>query len=85
MIAGLEGLVQGFVASGRGGAINVGLIPFSTDAALSATLVAGADGDGDGTLDLIEQLRALELGGGTNYAAAFEVALEFLEGRRQPI
>ena len=47
--------------------------------ARAATLRAGAEVDGDSVLDLIEQLRALELGGGTDYGQAFEVAVEFFE------
>lgn len=79
VIAGLEGLAQGLIESGRGAAIEVGLIPFATDAMRAATLSAGADRDGNGTLDLVEQVRALELGGGTDYGRAFEVAVEFFE------
>ena len=79
MIAGLEGLAQGLIDSSRGGAIEVGLIPFATDATRAATLGAGADRDGDGVLDLIEQVRALEFGGGTDYGRAFEAAVEFFE------
>jgi len=79
VIAGLEGLAQGLVDSGRGAAIEIGLIPFAADASRAATLRAGAEVDGDSVLDLIEQLRALELGGGTDYGQAFEVAVEFFE------
>jgi Ca2+-binding RTX toxin-like protein len=81
LIAGLEDLVKGFVAAGNSSAVKVGLIPFSTDATLSATLSAGADDDGDGTLDLVEHLHALQIGGGTNYDAAFEVAVDFFQGQ----
>jgi hypothetical protein len=81
MIAGLEELAQGLVDSGRAGAVEIGLIPFATDATLAARFNAGADSDLDGVLDLIEQARALEFGGGTDYGRAFEVALDFFQGQ----
>ncbi len=81
LIAGLEELGQSLVESGRAGAVEIGLIPFATDAALAATFLASADADGDGLLDLAQHARALELGGGTDYERAFEVALDFLEGQ----
>ena len=81
LIAGLEDLVEGFIAAGHGEAVNIGLVPFSTNAALSAKLAAGADDDRDVTLDLVEQLHALQIGGGTNYEAAFAVAVDFFQGQ----
>ena len=80
-IAGLEGLAQGLVDSGRAGAVEIGLIPFGSDASLAASFTAGADADRDGILDLVEHARALDFGGGTDYGRAFEVAVDFFAGQ----
>ncbi len=81
MIAGVDGLVHGLNASGLGGSVEVGVIPFGTDAALAATLTASADLDGDGAFDLSQLLGTLQLDGGTNYARAFDATLDFLQGQ----
>ncbi len=81
MITGLEGLVQGLDASGFGHSVEVGLIPFGTDATLAATLAASADLDGDGTLDLSQLLRTLQLDGGTDYGRAFDATVGFFDGQ----
>jgi uncharacterized protein YegL len=81
MIAGLDGLVQGLNASGLGGAVEVGVIPFGTDATLAATLTASTDADGDGRFDLSQLLGTLQLDGGTDYGRAFDATVEFFEGQ----
>ena len=82
MIAGLEELTRGLIELGPGRHDRDRPDPVldRRDACRDADARAPTR-DGDGILDLIEHVRALELGGGTDYGRAFEVAVEFFEGQ----
>jgi hypothetical protein len=87
-IAGFTALANQLVALGLGDTAEIGIVTFSSSAQrldmnpltpeLEATILVGADNDGNGTLDVIDLLRGLSSGGGTNFESALSEAASLL-------
>ncbi|CAA2105670.1 Bifunctional hemolysin/adenylate cyclase [Methylobacterium bullatum] len=80
-IASFESLNASLTEAGLGGQARLALVAFSDYADATFTGNPDTDIDGDGIADVVEILRTAELGGGTNYTAALEQTLAYLENQ----
>ncbi|MGD9883407.1 MAG: VWA domain-containing protein, partial [Reyranella sp.] len=78
-IAGFESLLASINALGLGSA-SIAVISFESAAATNTVTTAGADANKNGVLDVVEALRSLKTGGGTNYEAGLQQAETFFAG-----
>ncbi|MFO1158611.1 MAG: Calx-beta domain-containing protein [Reyranellaceae bacterium] len=78
-IAGFESVLSSINSLGLGSA-TISVISFSDAGTTNVVTTAGADADKNGVLDVVEALRGLRSGGGTNYEAALQQAETFYKG-----
>lgn len=80
-IASFERLNQSLSDAGLGANVRLALVPFESSASVGYTGSPVADSNGNEVADVIEALRNLRVAGSTNYTAALEQTLSFLEGQ----
>lgn len=69
-IASVQKLNQSIMQSGLGNQVNVTLIQFDDTAEILYTGAPGSDGNSNGVVDVVDQLKILRAEGGTGYNAA---------------
>lgn len=79
-IAGFEALLKAINAK-IGNKATVSIIAFDDEAQINYTGIANADSDGNGRSDVIDSLRSLQDGGGTNFEAGLQKSIEFFNGQ----
>lgn len=77
-IASFEKLNSSLIQSGVGSQIKVGLVAFDSSSNLAYSGAPAFDGDGNGVVDIVDQLRVLTPGGSTNYTDALTSASDYL-------
>ena len=79
VIASFEQLVQSINDAGLGDLVNVGVIPFESNAALTAIGTGTSDANANGTADVIDAVRALDELGSTYYDLGLNRAIDFFD------
>ncbi|POZ49634.1 beta strand repeat-containing protein [Methylovulum psychrotolerans] len=79
-IASFESLTNSLMQTGFSSS-QITLIPFSSSATTTFNNGMSTDANNNGRLDIIDSLRSLNLGGGTNYTVALDEAVSFFNNR----
>lgn len=77
-IASVQKLNQSIIQSGLGNQVNVTLVQFDDTAEILYTGAPGNDGNGNGIVDVIDQLQTFRADGGTGYNAAMTTVKDHL-------